>query len=200
MTYRQHILAGIGFGSYFTIAIQFIFRPWKDIEDLIGNLIPLILGSLIPDIDHPKSYLSWKIPGLILLIGLIIFFGTSYMVLGIITIILGIAFYFIPDILNRKYGHRGIIHAPFIYIVSLLPLILTCFAISNPISGFWFSYLFIGIMSHLFVDGYTEMGIPLFAPFLHFKYNTAFAGSFSWIITWVLSFVGIYLLMTLAIW
>lgn len=87
-------------------------------------LLYLSIGSVLPDIDHPKSF-----------IGKLLFFLS------------------IP--LNKRFGHRGLIHS---VVVWLLPLII----------GFiYFKPLFIiclGIMSHIILDSWNIAGVHLLKP------------------------------------
>lgn len=61
--------------------------------------------------------------------------------------------------INKLFGHRGITHAPMI--ISILFLILhLLFKLEVPL----FLGLWIGSLSHVFLDALTVSGVPLFYP------------------------------------
>jgi len=80
--------------------------------------------------------------------------------------------------LSQITGHRGIIHSLITWILLFIPylLFLNVADITNEINQitiFFVLGLFIGALSHLFLDSMTKMGIPLFMP-LSFKYFKLF--------------------------
>lgn len=70
-------------------------------------------------------------------------------------------------VVSKSCGHRGIMHAP---IVMTLLWLFT----STIVPSFWsvcLTGLYVGIMSHIILDGLTPMGIPLLYPFTKKKFR-----------------------------
>lgn len=136
----------------------------------------VITGSLLPDIDTPKSTLGQKFwRGLVTILALAL-----------------LGYIFAPDYLDRYHdelkvlslmllpviammrGHRKITHS----LLFLLILVLYSWMIERwfHIPWFYLSGLLIGVASHLFADGLTKRGIPLCYPFS--KKRTRFVVTF----------------------
>ena len=103
------------------------------------------LGAMIPDIDHKGSTISNK----------------------------NLANKLISNIVSL-FGHRGITHSPFLYILLTFIINLICKDLNN--KNIFFIYIFlmgcmIGAFSHLFLDFLTKGGIPLFFPISKRKYH-----------------------------
>ena len=81
---------------------------------------------------------------------------------------------FIPKIINKLFGHRGITHAPLLYLLLGFALY-----VKKP-DGLLFYFLLgllIGCAAHLVQDMLTKGGIPLFYPFHREKINFGFLKS-----------------------
>lgn len=138
-----HKLAGVCTG---VIASSFLLNePYTSEKVLLTGVLigGSILGSLIPDIDHRQSKIGNKMK------------ITSF-------------------IINKLCKHRGITHTPLLYmilsVIFLLPTILS----DNFLNTFYFNLvfgIFIGIISHLFLDSLTISGIPLLYPFTKKKFH-----------------------------
>ena len=77
-------------------------------------------------------------------------------------------------IISKLCGHRGLIHAPIIHIILTYILLLLANSLQGYVQMMYISFvfgLFLGVMSHLFLDSLTTMGIPLLLPFTSKKYR-----------------------------
>lgn len=104
-----------------------------------------LLGSLLPDIDHRGSTISNKNQ---------VTKGASWVI--------------------SLFGHRGITHAPLVYLIFLFIIQLLFHSMSNPISLYlWLigTGIAMGAFSHLILDFLTKGGIPLFFPFISKKFH-----------------------------
>jgi len=137
MTSRTHDL--FAFASLVTLASYY---PPKSLNlvTVISSLIANIVGALLPDLDQASNRLWDLLP----------------------------AGNFIGRILRRLFlSHRTLSHSILgIYLIHrlfqfLLPVILNPRFINIQIVYF---SLMIGFLSHLFLDFFTEEGIPLFFP------------------------------------
>ena len=86
----------------------------------------VLVGALIPDLDHPDSKIGKK--------------------LGIVS-----------KIIEKAFGHRGLMHT-FYFAVILPGIIYYAAGASYGIA------VFVGYMSHLFIDGFTKQGINFLHP------------------------------------
>lgn len=135
---KTHEVGGICVGA---IATAWLYQ-YTDFSEHILIGAPLLLytarlGSLLPDIDHPKSMIGRKVPSLSNFINKSVGHrGATHTLCAMILValILSIMTIFLP-INMRLYG----------WIVVL--------------------GMTIGYLSHLFLDTLTPKGIPLFAPF-----------------------------------
>ena len=137
MNGETHKLAGVCTGI---VASSFLLNQPYTTEKILltGVLIGgSILGSLVPDIDHRQSKLGNKMK------------ITSFIV-------------------NKLCGHRKLTHAPLLYIILFTILLFPTILSGNFLNTFYFNLffgIFIGIISHLFLDSLTISGIPLLYPF-----------------------------------
>jgi inner membrane protein len=165
MTGKTH--AGIGGVMYVAICNKL---PGK--FSYIG-LIVVILASILPDIDHPKSMINKYI---------LPFKNkntkvTIYVCLGII--ILWFDFLYTKEIALKALAlsfiiigfstHRnGLLHSLTGMMLFMLMIGYTCNKYSLPPLVYPFT---IGFGSHLVGDMFTKMGVPLFYPFLKKKFK-----------------------------
>lgn len=61
--------------------------------------------------------------------------------------------------LNECFGHRGLFHSPLLYILLYLML-----AVAFHLNSYLVSAFMIGAVSHLFLDCFNKVGIPLLYP------------------------------------
>jgi inner membrane protein len=84
-------------------------------------------------------------------------------------------------ITNKIFGHRGITHTPFLWIILSSLLILgTLYLNLDEYLPIVYGFI-IGYGSHLFLDWITKGGIPLLFPFKRKKYNLTPFKSSGWL-------------------
>lgn len=141
MTYKTHINFGILF------AILLVNSLYLEKYQAIVFIIISAFTSLLPDVDHKKSFISNKF----------------YLILGII-IIMFLAFeynlYILLFILTWFLISRFLKHRTFSH--SIIGMLMFCLPFYNTQ---YFIPVLIGYASHLFADMITIEGIPLFFPF-----------------------------------
>lgn len=72
----------------------------------------------------------------------------------------------VGSVISKVLVHRGIAHTPILW-CALFALIFHFI----PGYGFLFAPMFVGCLSHLFLDALTPKGVPLLAPFTKKKIN-----------------------------
>lgn len=142
MNGQTHKLGGLCTGI---VASSLLVQDPSSSEQILlaGVLISgSLIGSLIPDIDHRNSKIGNKMK------------ITSFIV-------------------NKLCGHRKLTHAPLLYIILSIILLIPVISSGN-FNTFYFNLIlgiFIGVVSHLFLDSLTISGIPLLYPFKKEKYH-----------------------------
>ncbi|MCA0972600.1 metal-dependent hydrolase [Halobacillus litoralis] len=125
----------------------------------------VLVGSLLPDIDTPKSKIGQKFwRGLVIVLALALLgylFAPTY--IDHYRDELKVFVMMLLPVLVMVRGHRKMTH-------SLLFLVLLVFysyliEMWSGITWFYLSGLLIGVASHLFADSLTKRGIPLAYPF-----------------------------------
>lgn len=117
MLYRSHIASSITLSTVVAVASGYPFT--------VGFVAKVTLGSLLPDIDEPQSFIGRRS------------FGVS-------------------RIIKKKFGHRGVTHSLFCWVV----VSIICLFFANPLAlGVSLGYLF-----HILGDLFSISGVPLFAP------------------------------------
>ncbi|HEY8362574.1 MAG TPA: metal-dependent hydrolase [Tissierellaceae bacterium] len=156
MTGKTHMAIGVAAGL--TVSIQ------QPLQNQIMIVLASVLGSLIPDLDHPKSKLNQKLLFfknkfyrvlfyLALAGGLMyLYFLTKYNVFGL----LGITSFLIGISSHRSFTHSII---GFLVISYIIKLITTKYNLPYAYLGF-----IIGYVLHLAADFFTIKGIQLFYP------------------------------------
>lgn len=156
MTGKTHMAIGIVAGL--TVSAE------QPLENQIIIVLASVLGSLIPDLDHPKSKLNQKLLFfknkfyrvlfyLALAGGLMyLYFLTKYNVFGL----LGITSFLIGISSHRSFTHSII---GFLVISYIIKLITTKYNLPYAYLGF-----IIGYVLHLAADFFTIKGIQLFYP------------------------------------
>lgn len=156
MTGKTHMAIGVAAGL--TVSIQ------QPLQNQIMIVLASVLGSLIPDLDHPRSKLNQKLLFfknkfyrvlfyLALAGGLMyLYFLTKYNVFGL----LGITSFLIGISSHRSFTHSII---GFLVISYIIKLITTKYNLPYAYLGF-----IIGYVLHLAADFFTIKGIQLFYP------------------------------------
>ena len=159
------------------------------------------LGSLAPDIDHPRSTVSRGIPAelfewglpLFLLVALLVgvpvsrgdFRGASQtfqslsskpLIQWVLTaIILAIGLKAVSFLMSRLFGHRGAMHSVMFAVVATLIAVGVCSYLN---AARWYGLVFgWGWLLHLLTDAPSEMGLPyLWWPFAGERRGSGGAG------------------------
>ncbi|MBS4537277.1 metal-dependent hydrolase [Clostridium sp. D2Q-11] len=154
---KTHLVLGLAAGV--TIALN------REIDNFYMIILGTSIGSLMPDIDHPKSRINQKLLKyknksykilFYTIIGMALLYIYSqtndnvFLLAGVISILIGVS------------KHRGFTH-------SILGMFLFMKLGSNLVEkfGYYDIYLgfFIGYISHLFSDFFTKSGMEIFYPF-----------------------------------
>ena len=132
---------------------------------LIGSSL---LGSLLPDIDHPQSKISKKNPILAALVNLILVIGKT-----ITQLILLLCFWMSKkrkEQILRGFEHRGIFHTLLIAVLLYLCLAL--------LPSYWGRAIQIGLVSgyisHLLMDMLTVSGVRILYPIITKSFHWPF--------------------------
>jgi inner membrane protein len=177
MTWRTHLTAGV----LFTVPLVLLMG-----DGMAPALLGAMFGSLLPDLDAYESRLG------------------NYKV-GKVK-----PFKPVSKTLFYLLGHRGVLHSLFgtalLGAICLLSIILlipsidseTLLLLVSSVIG-----LLLGYLSHLFMDGCTLMGIPLWWPdkkrvhFLPKGYRFTTGSSAEFTLFWVLGTITVFLLLPL---
>jgi inner membrane protein len=142
-----------------------------------GFITGCAIGGLIVDIDHIKSTA-----------------GRKFKIISITLFLLNKIF----KALRMKYfakltGHRGLLHAPFLWMFFMGLLLCFSKAIAATKIGEIIVYCILGILigafSHLLLDFMTVSGIPLFLPFYTKNYHIIGFNTGNKIREWIFSTV-----------
>ena len=156
MTGKTHV--AIGIATALTISIG------QPPEEQLVLVLTSVIGSLIPDLDHPKGKLNQKL----LLINNNFYRALFYSSLGFIFMYLyflkGIRYFLLLGIVSFLIGisnHRGFTHSilGFLASASIVGVVTLKHDLPNAYSGF-----IIGYALHLIADFFTPKGIKLFYP------------------------------------
>lgn len=156
MTGKTHVAIGVVAGLTLSVG--------QSLENQLIIVFTSVLGSLAPDLDHPKAKLNQKLLFLkneffrtlfylsIALGFIYLYFITKnniFVLLGIMTFFIGIS------------SHRGFTHSivGFLVFSSIVRLIAERYNLLSIYNGF-----VIGYISHLIADFFTIKGIKLFYP------------------------------------
>lgn len=192
MNYKTHITGGLCLGTAtYTLVSNMIMTNSNILSTLGVTFISTsVIGSLIPDIDHPGSYLGKKFPLIskptssmfghrgithspiiitliymvFLMLRNILMLNTDYLQLVIGCFLLPIG-YLIVDLLGKRFRMS---YGKLLLIKLIVISILTVFTIhfsSKELYLMIITGLFVGELSHLLLDYLTKGGIPLFYPF-----------------------------------
>ena len=125
--------------AFCIIPVMFINANITTAEKLFGIFI-ILFFSLLPDLDHPISKITWWMIGCVTIANLLsYFFAKQYLLYGIL---LQAAIFIIVNL-----GHRGPVHSIAAGVLFSLPLF---FLFANPIFAILAIFAF---WSHLIADG-----------------------------------------------
>lgn len=147
--FSEHVL----FGFLTAVIVSFMVKEVVQLNILesISSVTFVFLGSILPDVDHKKSYIHRSVKSVISITsGSIAFFLPISMYqkyLGFFAVSLTIYW----AIGKMKITHRGFTHSlSFLAITTSSMIILTIFFLNSFIPGLAFG---VGLLSHLILDG-----------------------------------------------
>ncbi len=190
MTGKTHIAIGIAAGL--TMAYD---KPIKEQLIIIGATT---LGSLIPDLDHPKSKLNQK---------LLFFKREFYRIVFFLSVALGFLYLYINtqnsvfsllSLLSLFIGiskHRGFTH-------SMLGFLIFAYIVKAITDQYHLVYLYqsvsVGYLLHLLADFLTPKGIQLFYPLKLYLASPILINPNSGIDSLIFTIASIYSLLLLS--
>ena len=141
MTAKTHMAGGIALACTMTTFFH-LYEPRSLAEATVWGgafVVPAVVGSLAPDIDHHNSKAA----------------NTN-----LFTKLLAI-------IIRLTCGHRGMLHSPFfVFLLTLIFGVVYRFYLPLAVVGEAMLGFIIGYISHLVVDMLNTQGIPLLFPFV----------------------------------
>lgn len=147
MTGKTHMLGGIAFGAAGALVATTAFPEAVSNVQAGVFIMGSAVGALIPDIDHPSSVISRKVPLVSMLYKMVA------AVDKLICKLLGI---------NYVMGHRGITHS-IVPITALLGLLLF---FGKELQLYMLLLgLIVGCYSHVAFDMLNPSGVPILLPF-----------------------------------
>lgn len=167
MKYIEHISISTSLYLVILNMTEIITRNTIEINEKLISTIYLVVGCLLPDIDHKESYISKRMPKLIL--NYIIVILVALMVIGLtgggvnisripnyilVMIIIMVIMTIVPNIVN----HRGPVHS----IAAAIPII--CVLILFKIDARNILAFTIGWVAHLVEDMVTGNGVAIMWP------------------------------------
>lgn len=144
MKAESHVL--IGCSTWFAVSAHPLNLPLhmptlaSNPELAVLSLVPVLIGSLLPDIDHPKSKVARRS------------LGKKGTLMSHVRPLQPVAYG-----VNRLFGHRGAMHSALAVIVVVW--LLTYVGVSTYLIGLAWGYTL-----HLAADMLTIRGIPLLWP------------------------------------
>ncbi|MCQ4924967.1 metal-dependent hydrolase [Tissierella carlieri] len=146
MNYKTHVAGGLALGYstlYYIDKLHYkINDNIMDKDTYIIVTVGFIIGSLILDIEHKNSYVSNK--------------------------------YKIISFISRIFlKHRGFTHSIFgVSFITLITYLSTGYlGVENRITTLLSASIFIGAISHVFLDMFTPSGVELLNPFTNKRFS-----------------------------
>lgn len=140
---KTHIAGGIALGYLAFNSIDILNVNLNDEKVFLLATVGLTLGALLPDIDHSNSIITNRVKP-------------------------------IGKVISKIFKHRGFTHSILgsLVMVFLMNLLFKVFGLNKEISLFLLKSIYIGIMSHIFLDMLTPSGVSLLYPY-NKRYNIA---------------------------
>lgn len=143
MNYKTHVMGGVLLGLLPVLSTSNILNIEmnKDAATFLIYMGSIVVGSMLPDIDHSGSYIGRRLKPL-------------------------------AKLINTTLGHRGATHSPFLILLfsCILHLLNKLIWVNLPLHIIIVG-LFIGMMSHVFLDLLTKEGVPFLYPFSKKKFS-----------------------------
>jgi membrane-bound metal-dependent hydrolase YbcI (DUF457 family) len=191
MNYIHHAIIGVGTAGLGVVAAEALGLPPPALVTLgIGALL-VGTGSIAPDLDHPKSFISNSIPSRVIRIALAILvipilaalvtfltthdvpgtwtqftnlvFGVAFLRWALIALCVAVGLVLLSWFLYKNLHHRGPLH-------SILFALAVTAAAGFALWWYWLPWGWglafgWGWLWHIFADGLTKEGVPFFWPF-----------------------------------
>ena len=117
----------------FGLLVALVLEKYLPVQNSLIYFSLVLFGALLPDIDHPKSFIGKR-------------------------------FKILSKIISFFAGHRGILH-------SALFAVVLCGVLYKFVGPFYGISLFVGYLSHIVSDAFSQEGINFLYPFanLHLR-------------------------------
>lgn len=165
MTYRSHRIGGACAGALGIGLIMGIPKTPEEFGFAITLTGAALLGSLLPDIDHPNSKVSRRNPILAALVNLFLVIGKT-----ITQMILLLCFWMSKkrkEQILKGFEHRGIFHT--LLMGALVWLLLGLIPGTFGVVIQW--GITLGYLSHLLMDMLTVSGVKLLYPIITHSFH-----------------------------
>jgi membrane-bound metal-dependent hydrolase YbcI (DUF457 family) len=181
MNAGAHLVLGAGAGWLALWALQAAGTPLAP-DVLVAGAVVSAAGALVPDIDHPRSTVSRRVPRrltrealrvvapLAVVVAVSLAFGhdrladelltsgTPLLRLGALLVVPAVILVAVSLLVSRAFGHRGATHSLVFAIGAGLGVAALCVRFG---STWWFGALFgLGWLSHLAADATSRKGLP----------------------------------------
>lgn len=192
MTGKQHIAVGIVSSILGAWGLQAVGVPIMPEASLVVGVLVAAAGALAPDIDHPKSLISRRLPGKFLrrglpLLAVAVVLGLLPLIIGeipgiagvlgsaanrlgvtiaVTLLAVGLGLKAVSLVVTALSRHRGATHSLLFTVAVIIGALWLCSGLG--VSAWYGCFFGWGWLSHLVADALTEMGLPeLFWPFAH---------------------------------
>ena len=160
MRYRSHAIGGLALGVA-TTSILYQSNVFTSPSNIVLSLMGgALVGSLIPDIDHPNSYISKRFVVLSWITNLFL-----WLIKGITSLLLFISFWLKENQkqeILKMFEHRGIFHT--LLFAFLLTFLVGLIPINEEILKMLQLGFLVGYLSHLLMDMLTVSGVKILFP------------------------------------
>jgi membrane-bound metal-dependent hydrolase YbcI (DUF457 family) len=191
MNYLHHAFIGVGTASLGVAAAEILGAPKASLVTLAMGGVIVAAAAIAPDLDHPKSFISYGIPSRVirftlailaipLMASMAVFLGSrdplgswhqvsgmflGWSILRWSLIILGAALSLMAFswLLYKKLHHRGPLHSLVVtFCITLFACLLAGVFGQSWTWGLAFGW---GWLWHILADGLTSDGVPFLWPF-----------------------------------
>jgi hypothetical protein len=180
VNYKEHSVSGLGFfGISIVVNSHFEYSQEFSIIEFLFFMLLSLVGSNFPDFDHPNAHFSKSVPKslfLIGIVGLLIYYGFErvmgfsfsdeniFLIFMWSSVVSGILVFLFTVVVYRFSGHRGVLHAPFLYVFLLIFLSFLFYFLELDFFLLYFAFggVFFG---HLIPDLMTHGGLRVLYPF-----------------------------------
>lgn len=191
MNYLHHAIIGVGTASLGVAAAEILGAPKASMVTLAMGGVVVAAGAIAPDLDHPKSFISYGIPSRLIRIALAIlaipllaslavflstgnpvgswqqvsamFLGWSILRWSLIILGAAVGLMILSWSLYKSLHHRGPLHSlVFTFCITLFACLLAGVFGQSWLWGLAFGW---GWLWHILADGLTSDGVPFRWPF-----------------------------------